>query len=141
MAATRSGRSWSPWTRSPLCRWTPQRCSVDMSVEDDARSLLLRLRSRYWLGGEERRGLRRDPIEEVPGLHEAACIRARAEDHDRDVLTTLRKAQDGGQAVAGLRNEPGLSRPHVDVGTAQQVVRAVERDRALAGEHRVFRHA
>ena len=79
------------------------------------------------------------PVEQVARFHEAAGVRARAEDHDGDVMAALRQAQHRGQAVARLGDEPGLPRPHIDVAAAQQMVGAVERDRPLAAAvDRVF---
>src|SRR3954452_11295688 len=101
------------------------------------RALLLLLLGRR-LGREERGRLRRHPVEQVARLHEAAGIRARAEDHYGHVLAAALEAQHGREAVAGLRDEAGLPRADVDVPFAQQVIRAVEDDRTLAAVDRVL---
>src|SRR6476660_2394558 len=84
--------------------------------------LLLLLFSRR-LGSEKRGRLRRDPVEQVARLHEAAGVRACAEDHDRDVLAAALEAQHGREAVTRLGDEPGLAGADVDIAFAQQVVR------------------
>ena len=54
------------------------------------------------------------PVEQVPRLPEAAGVRLRAEDDDRDRVA-LRQAQQRRQAVARLGDEAGLAAHHVDV--------------------------
>ena len=86
-------------------------------------SFLLLWLGRDRLGGEERRGLRGRPVEQVARFHEAARIRARPEDDHRDVVGALRQAQHGRQAVAGLGDEPGLP-ARTSIAAAEQVVGA-----------------
>src|SRR5438045_5651859 len=104
--------------------------------------LLLLLLLRRGLRGEERGRLRRHPVEQVARFHETAGVGARAEDDDRDVLAALRQTEHRREAIARLRDEAGLAGAHVDVPLAQQMVRAVERDRTLAAAvDRVLRRA
>ena len=88
---------------------------VDALRTSVRRRLLLRRRR---FRREECRGLRRHPVEQVARFHEAAGVRARAEDDDRDLLAALRQPQQRRQAVARLRDEAGLARAHVDVAAA-----------------------
>src|SRR2546422_6537616 len=88
--------------------------------------LLLLLLCGRLLGPEDRRRFRGDPVDEVLGFHEAARVRARAEDDDRDFLAALREPEERRQAVARLGDEPRLARADIDVLTAEQMVRAVE---------------
>src|SRR5438128_10954350 len=92
--------------------------------------LLLRLRL-FWR--EERRRLRRQPREQVLRFHEAPGIRPRAQNDDGDLLVALGEAQQRRQAVARLRDEARLPRQDIHVLTAEQMIRAVERDRAPRG--------
>src|SRR4051812_31927996 len=78
-------------------------------------SLLLLLLLGRRLGGEKRGRLRRDPVEQVARFHEAAGVRARAEDHHGHVLAAALEAQHGREAVARLGDEAGLPRTDVDV--------------------------
>src|SRR5213076_1257456 len=98
---------------------------------------------RLWLVAEERCRLRGEPVEQVLRLHEAAGVRPRSEHDDRHLLAalTLREPQQRRQTIAGLRDEPGLPRAHVDVLAAEEMVRAVERDRTLLRVDRVLRRA
>ncbi len=63
---------------------------------------------------------------------EPARVALRAEDDERHLLTGLRQPQQRREAISRAGDEPGLAADDVDVAAADDLIRAVRRDDALA---------
>ena len=70
--------------------------------------------------------MKRPAFERAPSTTTATCWFA------------LRQTQQRREAVARLRDEAGLAGAHVDVGAAEQMIRAAERDRAGGRVYTVY---
>ncbi|MCK7529270.1 MAG: hypothetical protein MZV64_72805 [Ignavibacteriales bacterium] len=147
-----TARSCWTSTRSPRCRSTRRRCSAGIwrrgsvqpglhlktrrshrSIERAGRGdclQRLRLGKMAAVAAHEQLGPAVDPVQQVAGFPETAGVRAGAEHDDGHRLVELRQAQERGEAVARAADEAGLAAANVDVGRAQQLVRAVDADRA-----------
>src|SRR5919109_3531155 len=124
--AARSAQSCRWWMASRRCRSMPRRCNGVI------RNYVLSLVGSLHRSTEQIGRFARQPVEQVARFPEAARVRLGAEDNNGHLRAALRQPQQRRQTVARVADESGLPTEHVDVAFHHELVRTVNRDRALA---------